>query len=148
MTAPIILAVDTRDLDTAKRWVEATRESVSVYKLGLEFFLKFGREGVATIQRETDCEIFLDLKLHDIPNTVAGACSSVAELKPRFLTVHASGGAEMVSAAVGASPGTSITAVTVLTSLDTEELNRLVVWLVLFGSTLLNHHKFVSLEEV
>ena len=77
MTAPIIRAVDTRDLDVAKRWVEATRESVAVYKLGLEFFLTFGSEGVEKIKREFGVDIFLDLKLHDIPHTVAGAASAI-----------------------------------------------------------------------
>lgn len=123
--SPIILAVDTSDFDTARAWIDATRESIDVYKLGLEFFLTFGAQGIQRIAQESGASIFLDLKLHDIPNTVAGACSSVAELKPRFLTVHASGGAEMVSAAVAASPGTSITAVTVLTSLNTDELSKL-----------------------
>jgi orotidine-5'-phosphate decarboxylase len=106
--------------------IEKTSHVISIYKLGLEFYLAQGKNGIAQINRSfPDIDIFLDLKLHDIPNTVAGACSSVAELKPRFLTVHASGGAEMVSAAVAASPGTSITAVTVLTSLNTDELNKL-----------------------
>ncbi|CAN2200341.1 PyrF Orotidine-5'-phosphate decarboxylase [Candidatus Nanopelagicaceae bacterium] len=122
MKAPIVLAVDTSDLETAKRWVEATHESVSVYKLGLEFFLNFGQAGVSAIQDVTDSDIFLDLKLHDIPHTVAGAASAVKSLSPRFLTVHASGGKEMVAAAVGALPGTSITAVTILTSLSEEDL--------------------------
>jgi len=71
MKAPIILAVDTADLETAQRWVSATEESVSVYKLGLEFFLTFGQAGIRAIQSETDADIFLDLKLHDIPHTVA-----------------------------------------------------------------------------
>lgn len=122
MKAPIILAVDTSDLDTAKRWVEATHESVSVFKLGLEFFLNFGQAGVATIQDLTDSDIFLDLKLHDIPHTVAGAARAVSSLSPRFLTVHASGGRDMVSAAVEALPGSAITAVTILTSLSEEDL--------------------------
>ena len=125
MNSPIILAMDTNDLETAKRWIDITNGSVSVYKLGLEFFLKFGREGVATIQRETDCEIFLDLKLHDIPNTVNGATKQVADLKPRFLTVHASGGKEMVKAAVTAAPEVEITAVTILTSLNQMELTEI-----------------------
>ncbi len=122
MKAPIILAVDTSDLDTAKRWVEATHESVSVYKLGLEFFLNFGQAGVSAIQEVTDSDIFLDLKLHDIPHTVAGAAGSITSISPRFLTVHSSGGKEMVAAAVKALPGTSITAVTILTSLSEEDL--------------------------
>ena len=122
MKAPIVLAVDTSDLEIAKRWVEATHESVSVYKLGLEFFLSFGQAGVKAIQDVTDSDIFLDLKLHDIPHTVAGAASAIQELAPRFLTVHSSGGREMVRAAVDAVPGTSITAVTILTSLSEEDL--------------------------
>jgi orotidine-5'-phosphate decarboxylase len=122
MTAPIILAVDTRDLDVAKRWVEATRESVAVYKLGLEFFLTFGSAGVSQIKDEFGVDIFLDLKLHDIPNTVASAAAAISHLNPRFLTVHASGGTAMVKAAVEAVPQIDITAVTVLTSLSEEDL--------------------------
>jgi len=122
MKAPIVLAVDTPDLEFAKRWIAATEKSVSVYKLGLEFFLTFGQEGVRAIKSETDAEIFLDLKLHDIPHTVEGAATAVANLAPRFLTVHASGGAAMVAAAVKASPATDITAVTILTSLSEDDL--------------------------
>jgi len=122
MKAPIVLAIDTPDLEIAKRWIAATEKSVSVYKLGLEFFLTFGQEGVRAIKSETDAEIFLDLKLHDIPHTVEGAATAVANLAPRFLTVHASGGAAMVAAAVKASPATDITAVTILTSLSEDDL--------------------------
>jgi len=122
MSAPIILAVDTRDFDIANRWVEATRESVSLFKLGLEFFLTFGADGVKKIQESHEVEIFLDLKLHDIPNTVAMAASSISAINPRFLTVHASGGHAMVKAAVDAVPHIDITAVTILTSLSEEDL--------------------------
>ena len=122
MKSPIILAMDTNDLETAKQWIGKTNGSIGVYKLGLEFFLKFGREGVASIQKETDCEIFLDLKLHDIPNTVGAASAQVAALKPRFLTVHASGGSAMVNAAVANAPDTDITAVTILTSLSQQDM--------------------------
>lgn len=122
MKAPIVLAVDTPDLDIAKQWVSATQESVSVYKLGLEFFLSFGQEGIRAIKSETDSDIFLDLKLHDIPHTVEGAARAIANLSPRFLTVHASGGRAMVKAAVDAVPATDVTAVTILTSLSEEDL--------------------------
>jgi orotidine-5'-phosphate decarboxylase len=122
MTAPIILAVDTRDFDTAQRWVEATRDSVAVYKLGLEFFLTFGSEGVSKIKNDFGVEIFLDLKLHDIPNTVSSAAHAISDINPRFLTVHASGGSAMVKAAVEAVPHIDITAVTILTSLSEEDL--------------------------
>jgi orotidine-5'-phosphate decarboxylase len=122
MKAPIVLAVDTNDLQTAQRWIEATHESVSVYKLGLEFFLTFGHDGVRAIKSVTDADIFLDLKLHDIPHTVSGAAQAVNELAPKFLTVHASGGRAMISAAVTALPKTDVTAVTILTSLSEEDL--------------------------
>ena len=122
MTSPIILAVDTRDFETAQRWVDATRESVAVYKLGLEFFLTFGAEGVSKIKDEFGVEIFLDLKLHDIPNTVSSAASAISHINPRFLTVHASGGSAMVKAAVEAVPHIDVTAVTILTSLSEEDL--------------------------
>jgi len=122
MKAPIVLAVDTPDLDIAKQWVACTQESVSVYKLGLEFFLSFGHDGVRAIQSETDADIFLDLKLHDIPHTVEGAARAIAALSPKYLTVHASGGRAMIKAAVDAVPGTDVTAVTILTSLSEEDL--------------------------
>jgi len=115
--SPIILAVDTSDFDTARAWIDATRESIDIYKLGLEFFLTFGSAGIESIARESGASIFLDLKLHDIPNTVKKSAGVVDHLHPRFLTVHASGGAAMISAAVSAVTSTSITAVTVLTSL-------------------------------
>jgi len=125
MKAPIVLAVDTPDLEIAKQWIACTQDSVSVYKLGLEFFLTFGHEGVRAINNETDADIFLDLKLHDIPHTVTGAAAAVASLKPRFLTVHASGGTHMIAAAVAAVPTTDITAVTILTSLSEDDLFRI-----------------------
>lgn len=125
MTSPVILAVDTSDFDTARAWIEATRESIDIYKLGLEFYLTFGSKGIETIQRESGASIFLDLKLHDIPNTVKKSAGVVDHLHPRFLTVHASGGRAMVAAAVEAVSETSITAVTVLTSLSDDDLSDL-----------------------
>jgi len=83
--APIILAVDTSDLELAKAWIGHTSEYVEVFKLGLEFFLNFGAQGVRAITENSDAKVFLDLKLHDIPNTVAHATASAALLKPFFL---------------------------------------------------------------
>ncbi len=123
--SPIILALDTDDLDTAKKWIETTAGSVDVYKVGLEFFLKHGAIGLRELRTIREFELFLDLKLHDIPNTVGGAVRSIRELQPRFLTVHASGGSSMISAAAQAAPEIAITAVTVLTSLDSAELIRM-----------------------
>ena len=123
--APIVLAVDTPDLKTAVEWVKATQESVSVFKLGLEFFLTFGSDGVKAIKDVTDSDIFLDLKLHDIPHTVSGATKAIAHLAPKFLTVHASGGGAMIRAAVEAAPQTYITGVTILTSLSEEDVHQI-----------------------
>jgi orotidine-5'-phosphate decarboxylase len=125
MKSPIILALDTKDLDTAKSWIQATNSSINIYKFGLEFYLKFGAAGLKELANAGDFEIFLDLKLHDIPNTVSAAVSSVSDLKPKFLTIHASGGASMIEAASLAGPGISITAVTILTSLSDSDLSEI-----------------------
>jgi len=123
--APIFLAIDTPDLDVAKAWIRATQDYLTGYKLGLEFFLAFGSQGVKQVREMTDADIFLDLKLHDIPNTVAGATRQAALLHPRFLTVHASGGKAMIEAAVKEGPEIEIAAVTVLTSLGSDDLNEI-----------------------
>ena len=122
MKAPIILAVDTSDFQTAISWIKATEDSVSIYKLGLEFYLNFGAIGVAEVIERTGAQIFLDLKLHDIPHTVGGAAKAIARLNPVFLTVHASGGRAMISAAAQAAPDVAVTAVTILTSLADSDL--------------------------
>lgn len=120
--APIVLALDTSDVRTAIAWVKATEGLIPVYKLGLEFYLTCGQDGVKTVAEETDSDIFLDLKLHDIPNTVSGASRSISALRPKYLTVHASGGSEMVAAAASALPSTFITGVTILTSLSENDV--------------------------
>jgi len=113
---PIILALDTKEVAQAASWIKASRESISHFKIGLEFYLRHGAQGIERLRDESDFELFLDLKLYDIPNTVKGAVESVASLSPKFLTVHAAGGNKMIKAAVDALPNGSITAVTVLTS--------------------------------
>ena len=122
---PIILAVDTPDLNIARQWIESTSDFICAYKLGLEFFTTFGAEGVKQLRDVSDADLFLDLKLHDIPNTVAGAARAVAQLAPRFLTVHASGGRAMISAAVEQAPKVEITAVTILTSLSRVDMQEI-----------------------
>ncbi|MCX6455230.1 MAG: orotidine 5'-phosphate decarboxylase [Actinobacteria bacterium] len=104
MRSPIILALDADEISKAADWINATKDSIDIYKVGLEFFLKFGASGIAELRKNGDFEIFLDLKLHDIPNTVANSIKSISQLKPKFLTVHASGGREMVTAAALADP--------------------------------------------
>jgi orotidine-5'-phosphate decarboxylase len=122
---PLILALDTDDLDTACLWIESTNSAIKTYKAGLEFFLSFGSEGVAKLRTAGDFDLFLDLKLHDIPHTVAGAARAVSHIAPKFLTVHASGGSSMITSAVEAAPAIDITAVTILTSLDAQALKAI-----------------------
>jgi orotidine-5'-phosphate decarboxylase len=121
----IILALDTKKFDDANNWISATKENIAYYKVGLEFFLKFGSEGLSQLRENHGVSFFLDLKLHDIPNTVGEATSSIAFLEPTFLTVHASGGSEMIKAAVANAGKISVTAVTILTSLSDEELKSI-----------------------
>src|SRR3954449_9461158 len=120
--APIAVALDTPDLAVALGWTAAVSGHVSTVKVGLELFCHEGPTAVEKIRAAGDVDIFLDLKLHDIPATVAGAARSLAPLQPRYLTVHAGGGPAMVSAAATALPDTLIAGVTILTSLSGEEL--------------------------
>jgi orotidine-5'-phosphate decarboxylase len=123
MTAPVAVALDTADLETAISWAAASGPSVSTVKVGLELFLRHGHDAVVKCREASGGrDVFLDLKLHDIPHTVAGAARAVAELAPAYLTVHASGGVAMVRAAVDALPTAKVTGVTVLTSLSAEQL--------------------------
>jgi len=123
--APIAVALDAPDLATAKLWAQAVAPHVAVVKVGLEVFLRDGHDAVHVAREASGCDIFLDLKLHDIPATVSGAARSVAALAPKYLTVHASGGPEMIRAAVEALPNTYVTAVTILTSLTQEQLTAM-----------------------
>jgi orotidine-5'-phosphate decarboxylase len=121
-TAPIAVALDARDIETASQWARAVEPHVSTLKIGLELFCRFGPSAVGSVRGASRIDLFLDLKLHDIPNTVAGAGRSVARLRPTYLTVHALGGKAMIRAAADELPDGRITAVTVLTSLDESDL--------------------------
>ena len=122
--APIAVALDGPDRSTVLAWAGAAGPHVAVMKVGLETFLRDGPQIVGEVRSAAPgTGLFLDLKLHDIPNTVAGAARSVAPLAPEYLTVHASGGPAMVAAAARALPGTRITAVTILTSLSEADLD-------------------------
>ena len=119
---PIFVALDTPDLGRALDIAEAVRGHAGGLKLGLEFFSAQGPEGVRRLGA-LGLPIFLDLKLHDIPNTVAKSVEALAPLEPAILTVHAAGGHEMLLAARRAAPpATKIVAVTLLTSLDAGDL--------------------------
>lgn len=122
--APIAVALDGPDLATIRRWAAAVAPSVSTLKVGLETFLRDGAAAIDAV-RATDCQLFLDLKLHDIPNTVAGAARSIAHFAPTYLTVHALGGGDMIAAAANELPATRVTAVTILTSMDEAALRSI-----------------------
>lgn len=122
---PIFVAIDTPSLERAKSLAEQVRANAAGVKLGLEFFSANGPAGVASIL-ELGLPVFLDLKLHDIPNTVAKAVEALALLEPAVLTVHAAGGRAMLEAAKSAAPPmTKVVAVTVLTSLDGDDLRSI-----------------------
>jgi len=122
MSSPIYVAIDTPDMDKARGLANAVRRHAGGLKLGLEFFCHNGRAGVLELA-EIGLPIFLDLKFHDIPNTVAKAIQSLSPLTPAVMTVHASGGRSMMEDAKAAAPiGTKVVGVTMLTSLDGGDL--------------------------
>jgi orotidine-5'-phosphate decarboxylase len=125
MRSPIFVALDTPDLERAKAIAARVRNHVGGIKLGLEFFCANGRHGIREMA-ELGLPVFLDLKLHDIPNTVGKAVQSLRALEPAILTVHAAGGRAMMEDAKAAAPaGTKVVAVTVLTSLDDADLSSI-----------------------
>ncbi|MEO6152726.1 MAG: orotidine-5'-phosphate decarboxylase [Croceibacterium sp.] len=124
MSNPVFLALDLPTLDGAKALADKVKAHIGGFKLGLEFFCAHGHHGVHEIAH-VGLPIFLDLKLHDIPNTVAGAMQSIHVLEPAIVTVHATGGrAMMEDAKAAAGMNTKVVAVTLLTSLDGRDLER------------------------
>ncbi|MSR22930.1 MAG: orotidine-5'-phosphate decarboxylase [Gemmatimonadetes bacterium] len=124
--AEIVVALDFPSPEEAFALAERLGARVRCYKVGLELFTRGGPDIVREL-RSRGREVFLDLKIHDIPNTVAGAASAAAALGAAYLTVHALGGARMVGAARAAVEGapTRILAVTVLTSLAADDLGKI-----------------------
>jgi len=119
----IFVAIDTPDVHRAAAIARQVRGVADGVKLGLEFFCANGEDGVLRIA-ERELPVFLDLKLHDIPNTVGKAVEAIAHLQPAVITVHASGGRAMMAAAKAAAPPqTKVVGVTVLTSLDQTDLS-------------------------
>ena len=122
MKSPVYVAIDTADPERAKALASRVRNHVGGIKLGLEYYAANGPAGVRDMAA-LGLPIFLDLKLHDIPNTVAKAVQALRPLEPAILTVHAGGGRAMMEDAKAAAPsGTRVVGVTVLTSLDGEDL--------------------------
>ena len=125
MSNPIYLALDVPQLDAAVTLAQKVKGHVGGLKLGLEFFCAHGAHGVHEVAHAAQLPIFLDLKFHDIPNTVAGAMQSIHVLEPAIVTVHASGGrAMMEDAKAAAGENTKVVAVTMLTSMDERDLER------------------------
>lgn len=123
-TNPICVAIDTPDLDRAISLAGDLRPHVGYLKIGLEFFYAHGRAGYSKVAAQ-GLPIFLDLKLHDIPNTVGSALASLMRLEPRpaIVNVHATGGLDMMKAAAEAVGGRSkLIAVTILTSLSDDDI--------------------------
>lgn len=129
----LIFPLDTGDLSEARRWVKLLRPYISIFKVGKELFTSAGPESVKTV-RDSGGEVFLDLKYHDIPHTVAQATSAATHLGVLMLNLHAFGGREMLQAGARAAEQTSarmrirrprVLAVTVLTSLGSDDLHQL-----------------------
>ena len=122
MSNPIYLALDVPRLDAAEALARRVKDHVGGLKLGLEFFCAHGHHGVHEIAK-IGLPIFLDLKLHDIPNTVAAAMQAIHVLEPAIVTIHAAGGrAMMEDAKAAAGEHTKVVAVTLLTSLDESDM--------------------------
>jgi orotidine-5'-phosphate decarboxylase len=124
MSNPVYLALDVPQLDAAVALAGRVSAHIGGIKLGLEFFCAHGHHGVHEMAR-LGLPIFLDLKLHDIPNTVASAMQAIRVLEPAIVTIHASGGRSMMEdAKAAAGEHTRVIAVTMLTSLDERDLMR------------------------
>ncbi len=125
MSNPVYLALDIPDLDKSLSLVKKVRDHIGGVKLGLEFFCAHGHHGVHEISH-LGLPIFLDLKLHDIPNTVAAAMQAIHVLEPAIVTIHAAGGrAMMEDAKAAAGANTKVVAVTLLTSLDQRDITQI-----------------------
>lgn len=123
MSNPIYLALDIPQIDAAKSLLNRVKPHIGGVKLGLEFFYAHGNHGVHEIANACKLPIFLDLKLHDIPNTVAAAMNAIHLLEPKVVTVHASGGRAMLEdAKAAAAKNCKVVAVTMLTSLDERDM--------------------------
>ncbi len=123
---PVCIALDVSTLDDAKRLVDELAGLVGVFKVGLQLFTAVGPPAVDVVH-EAGREVFLDLKVGDIPQTAIGAVRSASGLGVRFLTINSSGGREMVKAAVGAADGVKpdILVVTALTSLNDDSVREI-----------------------
>ena len=116
----IIIALDSDNFNETLKIVKNLKKEAFAFKIGYEFFLNFGLSGYKAIKEE-NANIFLDLKLHDIPNTVANGIKAIAELNPYFTTIHLSGGDEMQKISSNFKKNTKVLGVSILTSLDSKQ---------------------------
>lgn len=118
----IIFPLDVPNLKDARRFVRLLKNDIGVFKIGLELFVSEGPDIIRMVKKESSAKIFLDMKFHDIPETVRRACSSAVKHGVDFLTVHAEGGGSLLKSVVEISGNTKILAITVLTSLSKKDL--------------------------
>lgn len=117
----VYCALDFSDLNQTLNFTDKIFKHIGGVKVGLEFFVKYGIEGVLQIKK-FGIPIFLDLKLHDIPNTVKNTTENILKIKPQLLTIHLMGGSEMIKQVCSVKEDTKIIGVTMLTSLDSNDL--------------------------
>jgi len=142
---PICVALDTPDIDRARALARQLMPHVGYMKIGMEFFYAHGAKGYEAVAAE-GLPIFLDLKLHDIPNTVASGIKSLMQLSPRpaIVNLHAAGGMDMMKAAADAVDGRSkLIAVTILTSLSNDD-----IWAVGFNTAMETSGHAASLAKL
>ena len=118
----VIIALDTDNLLDTEKLVDLVKDDIFAVKIGYQFFFKFGLAGYERIKNK-NVNIFLDLKLHDIPNTVKHGIKSISELNPYFTTIHISGGDKMIKEAIDNKRNTKILGVSILTSLNQDQIN-------------------------
>ena len=122
-TNRVIVALDSSNLDKSEKLIEKIRNQAFAFKIGYEFFLNFGLSGYKKIQ-EKNVKIFLDLKLHDIPNTIKKSIQTISNLNPYFTTIHISGGDEMQKIASLNKKNVKILGVSILTSIDNNQAKK------------------------
>jgi len=129
MIKNVMLALDGMDKDEVFNRLENSFQSISIIKIGLELYTRYGNDLLHEIYKRFNKEIFLDLKLHDIPNTVNGAIKSLQDLPIKYLTIHLSGGKDMLKQALQQAkislPNTKILGVSILTSINSHDLKNL-----------------------
>tara|TARA_B110000116_G_C16521050_1_gene440023 strand:- start:25 stop:708 length:684 start_codon:yes stop_codon:yes gene_type:complete len=123
MNKKIIVALDNNNIKNILNTINDLKEEAFAFKVGYEFFYNFGHEGYSLIDKKK-IKIFLDLKLHDIPNTVKKGIEAISKLNPYFLTIHISGGDQMHKAANLSKKNTKILGVSILTSLDSQQIKK------------------------